>query len=311
MRVVEELNQALHDLMAADDRLHLVGEDLLDPYGGAFKVTKGLSSRYPDRVMTSPISEAGLVGFSMGMAMRGKPVVAEIMFGDFLALTFDQLLNHAAKVNWMFDGKVDVPLVVRTPMGGGRGYGPTHSQSIEKHFCGVPGLTVLAVNQFCSPAALLKRAVAGRSPTLLIENKVMYAKLVEPARIEQVARPDAVVITYGGAAEAAVRAAERLAKEEEIAVNVTVVETLSPIDGAKVRAAAQKSPRVLVVEEGTETWGFGAECARIIAEAGLPLQRFQSLAAPSHPIPNSREWELEILPDERRIGEAILKLIGA
>src|SRR5215204_2965259 len=98
MRVIEDLNETLHGLMAEDDGLHVIGEDILDPYGGAFKATKGLSSKYPDRVITAPISEAGIVGFGTGMAMRGKPVVAEIMFGDFLTLASDQLINHASKL---------------------------------------------------------------------------------------------------------------------------------------------------------------------------------------------------------------------
>ena len=130
--------------MTADERVILMGEDILDPYGGAFKVTRGLSSAFPDRVLAAPISEAGMVGAAAGMALRGLRPGVEIMFGDFLTLAADQLINHIAKFRWMYNDQVRVPLVVRTPMGGRRGYGPTHSQTLEKLFLGIPGLTVLA-----------------------------------------------------------------------------------------------------------------------------------------------------------------------
>jgi pyruvate/2-oxoglutarate/acetoin dehydrogenase E1 component len=307
VRVVDDLNAALHRLMDQDAGLHVIGEDVLDPYGGAFKVTRGLSTKHPDRVLTMPISEAGLIGFGMGMAMRGRPVIAEVMFGDFLALGLDQLLNHAAKLNWMFNGAVEVPLVVRAPMGGGRGYGPTHSQSIEKHFCGIPGLTVLAANQFASPGRLLERAVSLRSPVLLIENKVSYAKLVEAERIRPSTSPDLVILTYGGVAEACVRVAERLHEQEEIEVGVTVLEQLSPIDGEALARAVGGCRRVLAVEEGVQGWGFGSECARLLLEAGREL-KFASVAAKPMPIPNSKDWELATLPNEPGIAAAALAL---
>src|SRR3954454_10369388 len=311
MRGVEDLNGALHGLMAEDKGLHIIGEDILDPYGGAFKVTKGLSSTFSDRVIAAPISEAGMVGFATGMAVRGKPVIAEIMFGDFLTLASDQLINHASKIEWMFNGAVQVPLVVRTPMGGGRGYGPTHSQSLEKHFCGIPGLTVLAAHQFSSPGALLREACEMRSPVLFIEHKVMYPKLVEPSRLPRFDKPDLLVLSYGGMGEACVRAAERLSEEEELQVEVVLIERLSPFDDAKVHEAAGRCQRLLAVEEGVQGWGFGSECARAVLETGLPGVMLKTLAAPAHPIPNCREWEASILPNEQRISEALLDLFGA
>ena len=136
--VLDSLHQGLKAVMARDTRVYLLGEDILAPYGGAFKVTRDLSDLYPDRVLTTPISEAGIVGLASGMALRGLRPVVEIMFGDFTTLIADQLINHAAKFRWMYNDQVRVPLVVRTPMGGRRGYGPTHSQTLEKHFLGVP-----------------------------------------------------------------------------------------------------------------------------------------------------------------------------
>ena len=311
MRVVEELNAALHALMEADENVYVLGEDILDPYGGAFKVTKGLSARYTERVLTMPISESGLVGFALGLSLCGKTAIAEIMFGDFLTLAMDQLLNQAAKVGWMSGDVLSAGLIVRTPMGGGRGYGPTHSQCIEKHFCGVPGLTVLAVNAFASPGALLKKAYDLRSPVLFIENKVMYSKAVEPERIRRTSQPDVAILCYGGVAEACVRAAERLYGSEEIDTNVVVVEQLSPLDARTVLDGVAGSDCIVTVEEGTQGWGFGAECARVMAEAGVRPRKFLCFAAPAMPIPSAREWETAILPDERKIFEAVLNLVSS
>ena len=176
-RVVESLNQALHDLLERDPDVHVFGQDLLDPYGGAFAVTKGLSSRFPDRLHPTPISEAAIVGSATGFALEGGKAVAEIMFGDFVALAADQLANSAAKHHYLSQGHATVNLVVRVPMGGGRGYGPTHSQSLEKMFFGIPGLRVVAVSSFTDPYALLWNAVAADpGPVLLVENKAVYAE---------------------------------------------------------------------------------------------------------------------------------------
>ena len=172
---LHSLRAGLTEAFARDDRALLLGEDVLDPYGGAFGVTKGLSDRFPGRVMTTPIAEGGIVGAGVGLALRGRRPIVEIMFGDFVTLAVDQLVNHAAKFRAMYGGQVSVPLVVRTPMGGRRGYGPTHSQSLEKLLLGVPGLRVLAPSVFHDPGAILRDAVLnGDTPTVLIEHKLLY-----------------------------------------------------------------------------------------------------------------------------------------
>jgi len=188
--VLESLNTALQRAMQQDERVVIIGEDILDPYGGAFKVSHGLSSSFPDRVLGSPISEAGIVGVAAGMALRGLRPVVEIMFGDFVTLAADQLVNHIAKFRWMYNDQVRVPLVIRTPMGGRRGYGPTHSQTLEKLFMGVPGLKVIApcgIQVLNSKSAegkssgrqvdaggLLLTAIADDDPVIFIENKLLY-----------------------------------------------------------------------------------------------------------------------------------------
>lgn len=306
MRVLESINGVLRQLMATDPNMILLGEDILDPYGGAFKVTKGLSTEFSDRIWTTPISENAIVGIATGLAMQGKPAIVELMFGDFIALAADQLINHAAKFQWMYHDQVEVPLIVRTPMGGRRGYGPTHSQSLEKHFCGVPGLTVLAVHEFADPAALYLRAYRSRTPHLIIENKGMYARpLFSTSELAPHTDPDLVILTYGGSVGLAVEAAKRLLQEEDVAVNVIAVSQLYPFPAEEIRASVGRAMKVVVVEEGSSGWGFSAECALALVGG---VQRFTGLCGPSHPIPSARDLEEAVLPSTDDIEAACLAL---
>ena len=293
--------------MRADAELHFFGEDVLDPYGGAFKVVRGLSTAFPDRVHTTPISESGIVGVATGMALRGRSAIVEIMFGDFLGLAMDQILNHAAKMRWMYNDQIEIPLIVRTPMGGRRGYGPTHSQSIEKHFCGIPDLIVLAVDQYTSIEELYLKAHASRQPTLIIENKVLYARMVEDAEtLPNAADPEVVLIAYGGSVEIAVVAARQLA-EEEVRASVVPIRQLSPLPADELRAAVGNCRCVLTIEEGAPGWGFADACARALI--GMPIQ-FASLSGPNHPLPSSRAWEERVLPSPDLVVETVVQLLG-
>ena len=156
---IKILNKALHEIFQANNDVYLIGEDLADPYGGAFKISKGLSSKFPTRVITTPISEPAFIGMANGMALRGLIPLVEIMFGDFLTLGFDQILNHLTKYNEMYNRAVKPHVVIRTPMGGYRGYGPTHSQSLEKFFVGIPSLKVLALTHLGPVDNLFKNIV--------------------------------------------------------------------------------------------------------------------------------------------------------
>jgi acetoin:2,6-dichlorophenolindophenol oxidoreductase subunit beta len=306
MLMLEAINGALHALMKQDEDLHVVGEDLLDPYGGAFKVTKGLSTLYPERVLTTPISEAALMGFATGMAMKGKPCVVEVMFGDFLVLGADQIINHMSKLPWVYNHQVEAPVIVRAPMGGKRGYGSTHSQSLEKHFCGVPGLDVVALSQYGDVAGAYHEAHAGRRPTLIIENKMLYArKLKDEAALTRSSRPDLVFVTYGGSVEVCDEAAQRLADEEEITANVIEVRQLSPFPAKWLRERVGACAKVVTVEEGVGGWGFASEVARALV--GKPMS-FAEVSAPPHPIPSSRDWEMRILPHTQAAVDAALGL---
>jgi pyruvate/2-oxoglutarate/acetoin dehydrogenase E1 component len=330
--VLDSLNSALHHALESDERVFVLGEDILDPYGGAFKVTRGLSTKFPARVLTTPISEAGIVGVSSGMALRGLRPVAEIMFGDFVTLIADQVVNHAAKFRWMYNDNVRVPLVVRTPMGGRRGYGPTHSQSLEKMFLGVPGLKVLAPNTLGDPAALLEAAIADDDPVLFVEHKLLYTRpLLEagagdladftletgggpfPYFVLRPAYPPALTIaTYGYNFELARQAALELMMEHEIFAELVVFSQLSPFDLSPLFASLARTGHLLTVEEGGLTLGWGAEVAARVSESSNDLSRcsIRRVAARDLPIANSRPLEDAILPSVQDIVSAAVEMMS-
>jgi len=315
--VLDSLNLALHRAFEVDNNVLLLGEDVLDPYGGAFKVTRGLSSKYPGRVFTTPVSEAGIVGIATGMALRGLRPVVEIMFGDFTTLIADQLVNHATKFRWMYNDQVRVPLVIRTPMGGRRGYGPTHSQTLEKLFLGVPGLQVIAPCAIGSPGDLLFNAIVyGEDPVLFVENKLLYLSPLQDAItlhdfllsttagiptytliLREAPRPILTMAAYGYMAELARQAVIRLAYEHEIFVELVIPTQLTPYQPEPVVNSVNKTGRLLTVEEGTLTLGWGAEVIAQTAEkTGGRLRITRRIAAWDLPVPSSGPLETKVLP---------------
>ena len=331
--VLDSLNQSLHRLMDGDERVVVLGEDILDPYGGAFKVTRGLSSRFPGRVFTTPISEAAIVGLASGLALRGLLPVVEIMFGDFLFLAGDQLVNHAAKFRWMYNDNVRVPMVIRTPMGGRRGYGPTHSQSIEKHFIGVPGLWVVAPHVLSSPGDLLRQATLEcDDPVVFIESKTCYGRPVLaglpgmtatsivddgspfPTTVfhhDGVTDADGVMWCYGGMVPHCVEAIQHLRSVEGLSVDLAVVSQLSPVPCTHVRRVLDDtSARLSVyVEEASVAYGWSAEIlAQVQEQAGTdrPI-RHERIGAADSPIPSSRDLEREALPQVQDIVTRVLE----
>ncbi len=338
--VLEALNRALFRCLAEDERVYFLGEDILSPYGGAFKVYRGLSEQYPERVISTPVSEAGIIGLAGGMALRGLRPVVEIMFGDFLTLAADQLINHSAKFRWMYNNQVRVPLVVRTPMGGRRGYGPTHSQTLEKLFLGIPGLRVLAPCTLGDPGDLLLRAILeDDDPVLFVENKLIYScDLLEPeldsdyvvsksfsvdadpnpagldplsaisyapaytVTVRGAPPPQLTLVAYGYAAELARKAMLELAFQDEVWVELVVPTQLAPYQIEPVLTSASATGRVLVIEEGSFTLGWGAEIvARLAEHLGPRLMLARRLAALDQPIAASREIESTQMPDMAQI----------
>jgi pyruvate/2-oxoglutarate/acetoin dehydrogenase E1 component len=325
--VLERLNFALLHALETDPRVYVLGEDILDPYGGAFKVTRGLSTKFPERVLTTPISEAAIAGLSNGMALRGLRPVAEVMFGDFVTLMADQLVNHAAKFRWMYNDQVRVPVVIRTPMGGRRGYGPTHSQSLEKLFLGVPGLKVVAPNALGDPADLLLAAIAEDDPVLFVEHKLLYTRPMVGEgdladwKVEAFAapftqyvlrnayssRPRLTIAAYGYNFELARQAADELLMEHEVFTEIVLFSQLSPFSLEPLFDSLRRTGRLLTVEEGALTLGWGAEVGVRSAEA-LPNIRVARVAARDLPIANSKSLEDAILPSVERIVQAALSM---
>jgi pyruvate/2-oxoglutarate/acetoin dehydrogenase E1 component len=328
--VLQDLNQALATCLRESDDVIILGEDILDPYGGAFKVSRGLSTSFPDRVIPTPVSEAGIVGIGIGMALRGLRPVVEIMFGDFIALAADQLINHAAKLRWMSVDRLSVPLVVRTPMGGGRGYGPTHSQSLEKHFLGAPGLKVVAVSSLDAPGALLHHAVLkDDDPILFIEHKLLYTSKIRSVSdqdefniersggdyptyhimIAGAPLPVLTIVAYGYMAELACQAIYRLAYEHELFCELIVPTQLSPFDLSILHEYTNKTKRLLVVEEGSAALGWGAEVVAQVAERGDGCVEVYRLASLDSPIPAAQSLEHSILPDVDAIIQRVMGIL--
>jgi pyruvate/2-oxoglutarate/acetoin dehydrogenase E1 component len=287
MRVAENLNHALHETLEERPDAMVLGEDIADPYGGAFRVTKGLSSRFPGRVLSTPISEGGIVGAAAGIALAGGSAIVEMMFSDFTALAFDQITNFAAKSVTMYGRTVPVPLIVRCPTGGRRGYGPTHSQSLQKHFVGVPNLALYEVSPFHDNRALLPRLLDAGRPCLLFEDKVLYtARMFEDGRVDDLFTFDAlddetvrvhcgdpgdaacVLIAPGGLAHRALAAMRSLLVEQEITCKLLVPSRLYPLDPGPLLPSLATAELVCVVEDSTAGGTWGADLAHQI-HAGL------------------------------------------
>ena len=325
------LNAALRDALTGDPRVVMLGEDIADPYGGAFKVTRGLQTDFPTRVRTTPISEGAIAGICAGLALSGFRPFAEIMFGDFVTLAFDQIVNHITKYEAMYDGKVTCPVVIRAPMGGHRGYGPTHSQSLEKHFFGVPHLRVVAASLVHDPAEAVRDFLSRDEPVLYIEHKLLYPQHVTlPANgrlgdlfastdatpgflptvaLSAVPRADCTVtvLAYGYQAFLATRLIERLAVEEEIFAELLVPAQIAPMDWAPVLRSVRATGSLLTVEEGTGGWSWGTEAAAVIGrELFGELRRPVGVVASEQTvIPSSKTKESRMLVGSPQIEFAI------
>ncbi len=332
MRCAQVLNQALHFLFETDPRVYLLGEDLLDPYGGAFKVAAGLSTRWPERVLTTPISEAAIVGMANGMALRGLRPVVEIMFGDFLTLAADQIINYAGKFREMYNDQVRCPIVIRAPMGGRRGYGPTHSQTMERLFLSVGGLQIVAPSHLHEIGqALIEVTLQSQDPTLFVENKLLYGELHTPPENGRVglfacrslgSEPlntlhlaltdfeycDITLMCYGGMTPLVMQAAEELLMEHEISCEILIPCQIKPVGLEGLADSLTRSGRLAVIEEGPLTGGWGAEIAARAQEQYWHLLRgpVRRVAAKDGIIPSTRPLEEDALPGKGEIVKTVL-----
>lgn len=319
LRYVRALNQALSDAMAADPSVIVFGEDIAAA-GGPFGVTRGLLEAYgEDRVRDTPISEATIVGAAVGAAMTGLRPVVEIMFMDFVAIAMDAIVNQAAKARFMFGGQASVPMVVRTPHGGGISAGPQHSQCLEAWFAHIPGLKVVCPSNPADAYGLLKSAIRDPDPVVFVENKALYALKGEVpddagpiplgrARVARAGR-DLTVVSYGAAVHKALGAAEALSADG-IEAEVLDLRCIQPWDEQAVLDSLRRTHRLLVVHEAVEAFGVGAEIAARMADIGFdeldaPIVR---VAAPFVPVPFAPALEAQYQPQEADVIAAARKL---
>ena len=317
----EALNEALNQEMLRDDRVFLMGEDV-GATGGIFGVSKGLMDRYgSERVRDTPISEATFVGCGVGAAIAGMRPVVEIQIFDFVALTMDMLVNQAAKFRFMLGGKPSVPLVVRGPQGGGIRLAAQHSQSLEAWFTHVPGLVVAAPSTPYDAKGLLVAAIRDDNPVIFLEQKLLYVGATGPVPEELYAIPlgkadikregtDVTVVATSAMVPRALSAATVL-ERDGISVEVVDPRTLQPLDEDTILASVRKTNRLLVVHEACVRGGFGAEVAAMVGAKAFdhldaPVAR---LGAPHTPMPYNDRLELEVIPSQERIVEAVRALL--
>lgn len=327
-RVNEIIRECFLNSMAEDERIVMIGEDISDPYGGSFKVTKGLSPVYPERVKGTTISEYALTGIGNGLALAGMLPVCEIMFGDFMTLTLDQVLNHAAKFPFMYNHQVKNPIIIRTPMGGGRGYGPTHSQSLEKYFLGIPQTLAIALNQRVSPADIYNTLFASLDRLAIVfENKTLYAKrlrnkpeagfvaeisdeIYPTVRIRPDGIPDISILCYGGMLEIAEEAQIELFEQFDIIAEVVCPTQIYPFNISPVLDSVRKSGRLLIVEEGNGFAAWGSEVITEVLESEPEvLKGVKRLNMLECPIPCCGPLEKQLLPNLDSLVDSVRRMI--
>jgi pyruvate/2-oxoglutarate/acetoin dehydrogenase E1 component len=316
----QAINEAIREEMRRDENVILIGEDVGRP-GGVYKVTEGLFKEFgPERVLDSPITEAGIAGLGVGAAMTGMRPMVEIMFGDFLTLAMDQIVNQAAKVHYMSGGKLQVPLVIRTTMGAGRRAAAQHSQSLYAWFGHIPGLKVVVPSTPYDAKGLLKTALRDNNPVIYFEDKMMY-RLSGPVPEQEYTIPfgvadikrageDITLIAISSMVLVALEAAEQLA-QQGIRAEVIDPRTLTPLDEESLIKSVVKTSRCIVVDEGYQRFGASAEIAAVITRGAFyyldaPVER---IGAMDVPIPFSPVLEDQTIPNVEMVVRAARNLV--
>lgn len=315
----DSLRNGLSKLLM-DPKVFLLGEDIIEPYGGAYSITKGMSDKFPNKLINTPMSEQAFTGLGVGMALGGYKPIVEIMFGDFSTLILDQVLNHASKFVEGFNSKMH--LVIRVPMGGYRGYGATHSQSLEKLFFGLPNITVVAPSVLQSPGELLVNSLELGIPVIFVENKLDYTRkmfssesyssnfvikhygnskfpIIE-VNIKKEENPEITIISYGGMIKPTLDLIYKLYIEEELPIRLLDISLLSPIDFDLLSGLLQKSKKILTIEEGHIPSGFGDIIISNLCQRGHKAE-FKSIGATLNIIGSSKEAENMVLPNFEKI----------
>jgi pyruvate/2-oxoglutarate/acetoin dehydrogenase E1 component len=317
----QAVREAIIEEMDRNPDIILLGEDI-GLYGGVFKVTEGLLARYgPERVRETPISEAGFVGASVGLAMTGKHPMAELMFMDFAWVAADQIFNQAAKMRYMSGGQVSLPLVIRTQQGGGRGNAAQHSQSLESIFTHIPGLKVALPATPYDAKGLLKSAFRDQNPVVFIEHKLLYVTKgpvpeedytipLGQAEVKQYGQ-DVTLVSFSRTVLHALEAAEEAARDG-ISVEVIDLRCCVPMDMETILASVRKTGRLIVAHESHRRLGLGAEIAALVQEHAFdyldaPIVR---VGAMDVPIPYSQPLESQALPGKDHIVRAIRQVVA-
>ncbi|MBI1731959.1 MAG: alpha-ketoacid dehydrogenase subunit beta [Gammaproteobacteria bacterium] len=317
----EAVREALAEEMRRDSRVFICGEDIAEA-GTVFKVLTGLVDEFgKERVLDTPISEAGFTGIAVGAAMTGMRPVVDIMFGDFSTLVMDQMVNQAAKVRYMSGGKCKVPMVMRATLGASRRSAAQHSQSLHAWFAHIPGLKVVLPSTPYDAKGLMKTAIRDDNPVVFFEDKMMY-KLKGPVPAEDYTIPfgvadikrvgtDITIIATSSMVQVALDAAKML-EEFDISAEVIDPRTVWPLDEKTLIESAKKTSRVIVVDEGYERYGVTAEIASVIAEGAFfsleaPVKRIGAMHVP---IPFSPPLEDATIPTERQVFGAAKALCG-
>jgi pyruvate/2-oxoglutarate/acetoin dehydrogenase E1 component len=301
------LNEAMHEEMERDPTVLMIGEDIAE-MGGLFQVTEGLLERFgSQRVIDSPISEAGISGAGVGAALVGCRPVVELQISDFVTLAMDQVVNHAAKWRYMSGGRVSVPFVIRGPISNGIGMAAQHSQTLEAWFVHTPGLIVMMPATPYDAKGLLKSAIREPNPVVFLEKRLLYSRrgpvpegeYTVPIGVADVKRAgsDATVVAYGQCVHYALQAGRQLTAEG-IELEVIDLRTLKPLDIDTIAESVQKTGRLVVLSEGARAGGFASEVvARIVDEAWDSLQTAPvRVTAKDTPIPYAATLEREVLP---------------
>ncbi len=317
----QAINDAISEEMRRDPSVFMMGEDIGE-YCGAFGVSKGMIEEFgPERIMDTPIAEQGFVGAAVGAAMTGLRPIVELMFSDFLCVCYDELVNEAPKLRFMFGGKVSVPMVMRTPSGSGTGAAAQHSQSLEAVLAHMPGLKVVIPSTPYDAKGLLKTAIRDNNPVMFLEQKKLYRTKGEvpeedyaiPLGLADVKKEggDVTIVTYGKMAGYSLDAAQEL-QAEGISAEVIDLRSLVPLDIDTVITSVKKTKRLIIVHEAVKFCGFGAEVAGQIADSeafyylDAPIKR---LGALSVPIPFNPTLEREVGPTKEKIVDAIKEIL--
>jgi len=327
LRNAQQLNQFYQDWLSRNETSFFIGEDIEDPYGGAFKISKGFTTEFGQRAITTPISEAAITGVGIGLAVAGRRAFVEIMFGDFITYAFDQIVNNASKIFHMYNRQLDCPVIIRTPMGGRRGYGPTHSQSLERFLIGIDNCCVLSLNAIVNVNMQLACLEALRCPVILLENKSDYTMRTFAAADGMLVESDGAalptlrvrprdaaatvtLVAYGGMARFVASELIEIFERTDEVPELLVPVGISPLNLVPILESVRRSGRLVIIEEGGGFGSVGAELIAQLHEVGAGSFAVARVSGKPVPVPSAPSLEAAMLPSIDEVCDAIGRVAG-